>query len=275
MQNNGDGTFTDLQGDWSSPAGAAGLRYQETHSVPVLADFDLDGALDLSISAVYPGRPTDLYWGGGDGHFTLDVAFEAATAPPTGDTCDDPLVLTSGEPLSASLSDKQDDYVVPCSFFFRDAVHRFTLAERSDVTIEADGGGPFMYVAVRSACETPDDELRCVWRPESHHEAFPGMLNGGITGALLDCHSNWTAAYHLMRARALDAPPCTVTADFHVTLKRPTPMNAELTLLARVLRAEGDKVTVEATLEASGKITATCLGTFVAVREGHPAYHRW
>lgn len=119
------------------------------------------------------------------------------------------------------------------------------------------------------------DELRCVWRPESHHEAFPGMLNGGITGALLDCHSNWTAAYHLMRARVLDAPPCTVTADFHVTLKRPTPMNAELTLLARVLRAEGDKVTVEATLEASGKITATCLGTFVAVREGHPAYHRW
>lgn len=119
------------------------------------------------------------------------------------------------------------------------------------------------------------DELRCVWRPEPHHEAFPGMLNGGITGALLDCHSNWTAAHHLMRARALESPPCTVTADFHVTLKRPTPMDAELTLLARVLNSEGDKVTVEATLEARGKITATCRGTFVAVREGHPAYHRW
>jgi hypothetical protein len=74
MQNNGDGTFTDLQGDWESPVGAAGLRYQETHSVPVLADFDLDGALDLSISAVYPGRPTDLYWGKGDGQFELDVS---------------------------------------------------------------------------------------------------------------------------------------------------------------------------------------------------------
>ena len=24
------------------------------------------------------------------------------------------------------------------------------------------------------------------------------MLNGGIVGALLDCHSNWAAAYHLM-----------------------------------------------------------------------------
>ena len=26
---------------------------------------------------------------------------------------------------------------------------------------------------------------------------------------------------------------------------------------------------------ANGKVTATCRGTFVAVKEGHPAYHRW
>ena len=32
---------------------------------------------------------------------------------------------------------------------------------------------------------------------------------------------------------------------------------------------------VEATLEAGNKVTATCRGTFVAVKEGHPAYHRW
>ena len=32
------------------------------------------------------------------------------------------------------------------------------------------------------------------WRAEPHHQAFPVMLNGGIVGALLDCHSNWTAA---------------------------------------------------------------------------------
>ena len=30
--------------------------------------------------------------------------------------------------------------------------------------------------------------------PEPHHLAFEGVLNGGICGALLDCHSNWTAA---------------------------------------------------------------------------------
>ncbi len=70
---NANGNFADLQGDWSVPAGAAGLRYQETHSVPVLADFDADGNLDLVITAVYPGRPTDFYWGNGDGTFTLDA----------------------------------------------------------------------------------------------------------------------------------------------------------------------------------------------------------
>lgn len=119
------------------------------------------------------------------------------------------------------------------------------------------------------------DELRAEWMPEAHHEAFPGMLNGGITGALLDCHANWTAAHHLMRARGLSAPPCTVTADFHVVLKRPTPTDGPVTLLARVVSSEGDRVLVEATLSARGKVTATCRGTFVAVREGHPAYHRW
>jgi hypothetical protein len=66
------GQFHDIQGDWNKPYGDAGLRYQETHSVPVLGDFDQDGNLDLAISAVYDGRPTDFYWGNGDGTFRLD-----------------------------------------------------------------------------------------------------------------------------------------------------------------------------------------------------------
>lgn len=67
-----DGNFSDLQGSFDKPSGGAGLRYQETHSVPALADFDLDGRLDLIITAVYDGRPTDFYWGLGDGSFKLD-----------------------------------------------------------------------------------------------------------------------------------------------------------------------------------------------------------
>lgn len=120
-----------------------------------------------------------------------------------------------------------------------------------------------------------DLETVAEWNAEPHHEAFPGMLNGGIIGALLDCHSNWTAAYHLMRKAGADHPPCTVTADFHVTLKRPTPSHVPIHLTAKVVSSTEDRALIEATLEAGGKVCATCKGTFVAVREGHPAYHRW
>lgn len=118
-----------------------------------------------------------------------------------------------------------------------------------------------------------DDPVTAVWTPAEHHQAFRDVLNGGIIGTLLDCHSNWAAAWFLMRRDGLDEPPCTVTMDFHVRLRRPTPMDGPLRLVARAVADEGPKVTVEATLTAAGVVTATCLGRFVAVGPDHPAYH--
>jgi acyl-coenzyme A thioesterase PaaI-like protein len=128
---------------------------------------------------------------------------------------------------------------------------------------------------VRSFPSDEGDEVVCEWRPAPQYEAYPGMLNGGIVGTLLDCHSNWTAAYHLMRRAGLEHPPCTVTAEYSIKLLRPTPTDATLRLCARVVESTDDRAVVEATLSASGKTCATCRGTFVAVRPGHPAYHRW
>jgi hypothetical protein len=48
-----------------------------------------------------------------------------------------------------------------------------------------------------------------------------------------------------------------------------------LHLRARPVSIEGDRVVIEGTLEANGKVCASCRGTFVAVKPGHPAYHRW
>ena len=121
----------------------------------------------------------------------------------------------------------------------------------------------------------PNSDLVCQFRPEDFHEAFPGMINGGIIGALLDCHSNWTAAYHLMRANSLDEPPCTVTAEFTVKLLRPTPSGRTLELVASVAESRPDRATIEAKLICGEKVCATCRGIFVAVKPGHPAYHRW
>ena len=137
------------------------------------------------------------------------------------------------------------------------------------------GCGPSNDKGLRIKSRPEGDEVVADWTPEPHHQAFPGMLNGGITGALLDCHSNWCAAMHLMKRGKLDQPPCTVTADFAVKLKRPTPVDGPIRLHAKVVESGDDRAVVDATLEAGGKITATCHGTFVAVKPGHPAYHRW
>lgn len=137
------------------------------------------------------------------------------------------------------------------------------------------GCGPANAKGLRIKSFVEGEEVVCRWQPEPHHEAFENMLNGGICGALLDCHSNWTAAWHLMRRRGLAAPPCTVTAEFHVRLKRPTPTGAPVALRARVVESTDDRAVVEAEIEAGGRVTATCRGTFVAVEPGHPAYHRW
>ena len=148
------------------------------------------------------------------------------------------------------------------------------------------GCGPANAKGLRIRSIVKGDEVVAEWRPEPHHEAFPGVLNGGIIGALLDCHSNWTAAWHLMKQQGADHPPCTVTADYSIKLLRPTPTEGTLYLSARVAplaqaaqdttqASSTDRVVIDATLTANGKVCATCRGTFVAVKPGHPAYHRW
>ena len=137
------------------------------------------------------------------------------------------------------------------------------------------GCGPANEKGLRIRSFEEGGELVGEWHAEPHHQAFDGILNGGICGALLDCHSNWAAAMHLMRSRGESTPPCTVTADFHVMLMRPTPMDAAIKMRAHVVESSEDRAVVKASLEANGQVTATCRGTFVAVKEGHPAYHRW
>src|SRR5882724_7449351 len=76
------------------------------------------------------------------------------------------------------------------------------------------------------------EEVVAIWNALPHHEAFPGILNGGIIGTLLDCHSNWSAAYFLMKHTNEEKTPCMVTAYFNVRLKRPTPSDKPVELKA-------------------------------------------
>ena len=151
-----------------------------------------------------------------------------------------------------------------------------SLQERYAPAMTCFGCGPANERGLRiRSFARGDEETVCEWQPQKHHEAYPGMLNGGIIGSLIDCHANWTAAWHLMRRGASDTPPCTVTAEYSVKLLRPTPTDAPVKLVARAVEAKEDRAVVEVELVAGGKVCATGRGTFVAVKPGHPAYHRW
>ena len=137
------------------------------------------------------------------------------------------------------------------------------------------GCGPANAAGLRLKSFVDGADVVCTWQPDEIHQAFPGVLSGGIVGTLLDCHCNWAAAHHLMLAKGLDAPPCTVTAEYAIKLRRPTPVDAPVLLRASLEELDGDRARVSGTLTAGGRVTATCDGIFVAVGEGHPAFHRW
>jgi len=158
-----------------------------------------------------------------------------------------------------------------------DSANELSLQEKYAPQNNCFGCGPTNEKGLRIRSFERGDEYVCTFRPEPHHNAFQGVLSGGICGTLLDCHSNWAACTALMKASGATEVPCTVTADYSVKLKRPTPMDADVIITAKVVEMTGDHkiAIVEAKMESKGKVTATCRGTFVAVEPGHPAYHRW
>ena len=116
------------------------------------------------------------------------------------------------------------------------------------------------------------EQLVASWTPAVRHQAFPGILNGGIIGTLLDCHCNWTAAWRLAERDGQPAPPCTVTAEYTIRLLAPTPVNELIQLRAWLVRASGRRAEVHGELGHNGQVTATCSGLFVAVKPDHPAF---
>jgi len=138
------------------------------------------------------------------------------------------------------------------------------------------GCGPLNPDGLRiRSYEAGDGTVVTTWQPRPEHEAFEGFVNGGILGTLIDCHSNWTAIAALLSRSGEAAAPSTVTAEYAVRFRRPTPSDQPLRLFGRVVEISDDRVTVETTIEVDGETTATGRATFVKVQPGHPAYGRW
>jgi hypothetical protein len=137
------------------------------------------------------------------------------------------------------------------------------------------GCGPSNEKGLRIKSMVEGDKVIAHFVPELHHQAFDNILSGGICGTLLDCHSNWCAAYHIMKLRKENSAPCTVTARYAVDLLAPTPMNTTLIIVAVPKLVTERKAEIYASILADNVCTAKCQGIFVAVSPGHPGYHRW
>ena len=106
------------------------------------------------------------------------------------------------------------------------------------------GCGPANKEGLRIKSFRDGEGLRMAFQPQAQHQAFPGVINGGIIGALLDCHGNWTAAIAIMDRLGLEQPLCTVTAQYEVKLRRPTPFGPALEVRSRVLVLEDDRAAI-------------------------------
>ena len=126
------------------------------------------------------------------------------------------------------------------------------------------GCGPSNDKGLHIRSVVDGDRVVARWTPEPHHQAFEGILNGGIIGTLLDCHSNATAWWALSEHGAHAG--ATVTATYSIELLRPTPVDRELRLIAEVEETSGRKAVVVAHIEVDGGITARCRGVFVKPR---------
>ena len=137
------------------------------------------------------------------------------------------------------------------------------------------GCGPKNAAGLRLKSVPFGDAIVAEWTPRREHIAFGDFGSGGIISVLMDCHGNWAATYALMRAKGLPRPPGTVTAEYTVRFLKPSPIDSRWSLTAWVTKMEGDRAWVSGELKVAGVVTATMRGLFVALREGHPAFHRW
>ena len=102
------------------------------------------------------------------------------------------------------------------------------------------------------------DESICTWLPASHHMAGPKqVLNGGIIATIIDCHCACTAiaAAYQAEGREIGSEPRVlyVTGSLNVKYLRPTPINGEVFLRARVQEEEEKRTTLTCSLFSNKK----------------------
>lgn len=91
------------------------------------------------------------------------------------------------------------------------------------------------------------------------YEGPPKCVHGGWVAALFD---------EFLGCAQLLSGDTGATGNLSVRYKRPTPLDTELVLFAKVKEVHGRKIVMEGTISAKGVVTASCEGLFVSFAEG-------
>ncbi|MHA2393075.1 MAG: PaaI family thioesterase [Promethearchaeota archaeon] len=121
---------------------------------------------------------------------------------------------------------------------------------------------------IKSFWNEEEESSIAKYTPKSHQTAFPGFVYGGLIASLIDCHGTGTAAAAAYKSegREMGTKPELryVTASIHVDYIKPTPIDQELVLNAKVKEIKGRKVITEVKLFAAGELCAQ--GEVLAVK---------
>jgi acyl-coenzyme A thioesterase PaaI-like protein len=112
------------------------------------------------------------------------------------------------------------------------------------------------------------NEAICTFKAQPYYTAIPGLVYGGLTASLIDCHSTGTAAAAAYQAqgREMGTEPRIryVTGSLHVDYLRPASIDKTITVRAHVVELKGRKVVVRSTLYSGDEACAR--GEVIAVR---------
>jgi acyl-coenzyme A thioesterase PaaI-like protein len=117
-------------------------------------------------------------------------------------------------------------------------------------------------------------EYEAYFHFDEQHQGGPGIVHGGLVGAVLDEACGLLATWHNFPA---------VTARIFVRFRRPVPINTELLVAARVTESRGRRIRIvgklldgdDALAEAKAAFLHVPLAHFLATPEGQAAADAW
>ncbi|WP_203335852.1 PaaI family thioesterase [Nocardioides limicola] len=133
------------------------------------------------------------------------------------------------------------------------------IQDRLFPTATCFGCGPASEKGLRLKSFPDGDRVVARFTSWPEHDNGIGYLNGGIIATVLDCHSG-AAVQHTADDRGwhpLDgALLAFVTAGLDVRYRRPAPLATEVELIAELVDASEDAITVHTRMEFAGKVHA-------------------